>query len=101
MNAPTNPLGRAPMRRSIVVLSPRGLGLARRLRLGLDGSTTIYGPSCVVGRCGAKAEEGGRLIPTDEPGVVAWSGPLRLAWPEIWTRSDRIVAVMSLGIVVR
>ena len=85
------------MRVAVVVLSECGLALARRVRDAEVGEVSIFGPSCVVGRCGG---EGG-TFPADEAGVFGWAGPLRLAFPKIWEGFDGIVAVMALGIVVR
>jgi cobalt-precorrin 5A hydrolase len=96
------------MRIAVVVLSPAGLDLARRLKGARPESTAIFGPSCVVATCGG-APEGRPLrsdaLPgvsdTNEPGVFAWVGPLRTLFPALWQAHDAIVAVMAVGIVVR
>ena len=89
------------MKRTILVLSQSGLALARRLRAAWPDETTIYGPSCVVGACDARAAAGSLVFPTAEPGVWGWVGPLRAVFPTFWAESEAIVAVMALGIVVR
>ena len=88
------------MKTAILVLSPSGLDLARRLRDVRPEGTSILGPSCVVGRCGGSGEKD-TLFATGEPGVFGWVGPLRKVFPKIWAEHDAIVAVMALGIVVR
>src|SRR4051812_44320267 len=89
------------MKTAVLVLTPDGLVLARRLRDARPEETTIYGPSCVVGTCGVVGEGLPRIFATDEPGTFGWVGPLRRALPTIWDRHEAIVAVMALGIVVR
>jgi cobalt-precorrin 5A hydrolase len=94
---------------AILVLSPGGLALARRLRDARPGEAAIFGPSCVVGACGGSGSGTGSgadgmppgTFAAGEPGVFGWVGPLRKVFPAIWERSDAIVAVMALGIVVR
>jgi cobalt-precorrin 5A hydrolase len=88
---------------AILVLSQAGLALARKLRADRTEGTAIFGPSCVVGRCGGPGPSGPApsTFATDEPGVFGWVGPLRFAFPSIWREHDAIVAVMALGIVVR
>src|SRR5438552_6431347 len=88
---------------AILVLSRSGLVLARRLRAAHPEGTAIFGPSCVVGRCGGDGAGEGKtpVFPTDEPGVFGWVGPLRKVFPLFWGEFDAIVAVMALGIVVR
>jgi cobalt-precorrin 5A hydrolase len=97
------------MTTAIIVLTRAGLHLARRLRDGQAESTTIFGPSCVVGACSAPGlapEPAASILPprgfaTSEPGVFGWLGPLRLFLPGVWERYESIVAIMSLGIMVR
>jgi len=88
------------LKTAILILSPSGLEIARRLRDARPDATTIFGPSCVVGRCGGPAGAG-LTFPTDEEGVRGWVGPLRKVFPEFWEEFDAIVGVMALGIVVR
>lgn len=88
------------MKTAVLVLSSAGLTLARRLRDAHPDDTTIFGPSCVVGRCGGPAGAG-LAFPTDEPGVHGWVGPLRKVFPTFWAEFDAIIGVMALGIVVR
>lgn len=85
------------MKTAILVLTPSGLALARRLR---DADATIFGPACVVGRCDQGRGQS-QTFPSDEPGVFGWVGPLRKVFPLFWEEYDAIVAVMALGIVVR
>lgn len=94
------------MKTAILVLSAGGLAWARRLRDTRSVGTTIFGPSCIVGRCGVPGSTLESASPpasfaTDEPGVFGWLGPLRRFLPTIWEEYDAIVAVMALGIVVR
>ncbi len=88
------------LKTAILVLSRSGLDIARRLREIRPESTLIFGPSCVVGRCGAKPAVG-LTFPTEEPGVYGWVGPLRKVFPAFWGEFDAVVGVMALGIVVR
>lgn len=88
------------MKTLILILSQSGLDLARRLRDARPEGALIFGPSCVVGRCGGQGGEG-PTFPTDEPGVFGWVGPLRTVFPRFWEEFDAIVAVMAVGIVVR
>ncbi|MDB5353030.1 MAG: cobalamin biosynthesis protein CbiG [Planctomycetota bacterium] len=97
------------MKTAILVLSQSGLNLARGLRASPAWpETVVFGPSCVVGRCGGGPVGDGqspsnlsKTFPSGEPGVFGWIGPLRLVVPEVWREYDAIVAVMALGIVVR
>jgi cobalt-precorrin 5A hydrolase len=89
------------MKTAIIALTTEGLDLARRLREASQGSTTIFGPSCVVERCGGLGSNLPETFPTGEPGVFGWTGPLRKVLPALWEEFDAIVAVMALGIVVR
>ena len=102
------------MRMAVLVLSAGGLELARKLHAARPGSTTIFGPSCVVGACGGGVDGTGAGAPevetdglppgtfaTADPAVHGWTGPLRHVFPGIWGRFDAIVAVMAMGIVVR
>jgi cobalt-precorrin 5A hydrolase len=98
------------MRTAVLVLTDAGLALARRLRGARPDSVDIFGPSCVVGRCGGPGSQEPRRIATrlppgafeaDEPGIFGWVGPLRRFFPEVWGRYEAVVAVMALGIVVR
>jgi cobalt-precorrin 5A hydrolase len=98
-----------------LVLSQEGLALARRLRAAAPETTSIFGPSCIVGVCGGppagpevEPEPGAAIHESDpstfataEPGVSGWTGPLRRIFPELWGRFDAIVAVMPVAIVVR
>jgi cobalamin biosynthesis protein CbiG len=78
------------------------MGLALRIREIQIGEVTIVGPSCVVGSCGSPPRgTRGSMFPTDQAGVLGWTGSLRFAIPTIWGQSDAIVAVMALGIVTR
>lgn len=103
---------------AVIVLTERGLGSALRIRERFPGKTTIFAPSCVVGRCGGPIVDRGdfdggdgdqinktaadsRFFATDIPGVIGWIGPMRAIVPEIWREHRVIVAVMALGIVVR
>lgn len=76
------------MRTAILILTPSGLDLARKVRAALPGDTSIFGPACAFGSL-------------NEPGFEGWHGPLREFLPTIWARHDAILAVMALGIVVR
>lgn len=76
------------MRSAILVLTPSGLDLARRLRSALPGEPAIFGPACAFGAIA-------------EPGFQGWHGPLREFLPTIWPEHDAIIAIMALGIVVR
>ncbi len=88
------------MKIAILVLSATGLDLARRVREGRGEETVIFGPSCVVGRCGGMP--GAELIfDAEENGVRGWIGPLRKVFPKIWGEFDAIVGMMAMGIVVR
>ncbi|GAC1447666.1 MAG: hypothetical protein NVSMB9_30090 [Isosphaeraceae bacterium] len=90
------------MKTAILVLTRSGLDLARRLREAQPDGTVIFGPSCVVGPCGARTVARTSLtFTTDEPGLRGWVGPLRKVFPTIWEDFDAIVAVMALGIVTR
>lgn len=88
------------MKTAIIVLSASGLEIARRLREVHPEGTVIFGPSCVVGRCGETPGKG-PTFPTGEEGVYGWVGPLRKVFPAFWGEFDAIVGVMALGIVVR
>ncbi len=107
----------------MIVLTERGLRSALRIRERFPAKTTIFAPSCVVGRCGGpikdrlevdtregdrgendrrdKTEVDSRFFATDVPGVIGWIGPMRTILPEVWRDYQVIVAVMALGIVVR
>ncbi len=87
------------MRTAVVVLTPNGLALARRLQDTLPGAPRIFGPSCVVGPCGGPGTAG--TFAAGEPGLFGWVGPLRRVFPGLWEEFDAIIAVMALGIVVR
>ena len=87
------------MRLAIVVLTRDGLALARKVREASTDEVAIFGPSCIVGRCGGAGL--GAIFAAEEPGVFGWTGPLRRALPGIWSEFDGIIAVMALGIVVR
>jgi len=89
------------LKTAILVLSPSGLELARRLRDARPEGTLIFGPACVVGRCGEAPAGVGVTFPTDEPGVFGWVGPLRKVLPAFWGEFDAIIGVMALGVVVR
>jgi cobalt-precorrin 5A hydrolase len=91
--------GPEAMKTAILVLTPDGLHLARRLRDARPEGTSILGPSCVVGSCQGMGAE--PIFTTGEPGVFGWRGPLRKVFPTIWNEHSAIVAVMALGIVVR
>ncbi len=84
---------------AIVVLTRFGLEKAIELKTQLGPDALIYAPACVTGRCQTKRTE--ILFDADAPGVIGWKGPLRLVFPIIWSRHGSIVAIMSLGIVVR
>lgn len=103
---------------AVIVLTERGLRSALRIRERVPGKTTIFAPSCVVGRCGGPIDDRGdvdrgdgdqcdqtaadsRFFATDVPGVIGWIGPMRTILPEVWREHRVIVAVMALGIVVR
>ena len=98
------------MRTAILVLSPDGLALARRLRArwpeGRRSSARRASSGPAAGPCPtADGPRSDGLPPgtfaTGEPGVFGWTGPLRRVFPAIWGGIDAIVAVMALGIVVR
>jgi cobalt-precorrin 5A hydrolase len=99
-----SPSDSTPSRTALLVLSEHGLDLARRVRAGLGVEARIFGPSCVVGRCGGPGAVAGNptgAFESGEDGVLGWTGPLRRFVPAVWEESDAIVAVMALGIVVR
>jgi cobalt-precorrin 5A hydrolase len=97
------------MKTAVLVLSRQSMALGRKLRDAWPGAVTLFGPSCVVGRCAGPAagEEGSDpslprgAFTAGEPGLFGWRGPLRLFLPGVWERFEAIVAVMALGIVVR
>jgi cobalt-precorrin 5A hydrolase len=97
------------MKVAVLVLTAAGLEHAQRIKNAFGPDVAIFGPSCVVGRCGGEplpeerdaASRVPETFPTAVPGVLGWVGPLRRALPRIWAEHDAIVAVMALGIVVR
>ncbi len=88
------------MKTAILVLGSSGLALARRCREARPEGTVIFGPSCVVGRCGG-SEESAPTFATDEPTLRGWVGPLRKVLPALWEEFDAIVGVMPLAILVK
>ena len=99
------------MRTAILVLSPAGLALARRLLAAGPEATAIFGPSCIVGACGGPAAGAATSAHADtpppgtfataEPGIFGFTGSIRRLFPALWARSDAIVAVMPLATLVR
>ncbi len=93
---------------AILVLRKNGLRLAARIQQAEPEFTTIFGPTCVVGRCGVKPTSGASLgdpppqvVPTETRGVFGWTGPLRRFLPDLWERFDAILGVMPLETMVR
>jgi hypothetical protein len=95
---------------AILVLSPAGLALARRLFAAPSDTTAIFGPSCIVGACGGPAAGAASSATVDslapgtfataDPAVFGFTGPLRKVFPTLWSRFDAIVAVMPLANLV-
>jgi cobalt-precorrin 5A hydrolase len=89
------------MKTAFLVLTPGGLGLARRYREARPEGLAILGPPEVVGPMAEAPGPVGSTFGVAEPGVFGWSGSLRSLVPALWSEFDAIIAVMALGIVVR